>query len=453
MFGGDRRMEAETYLSTGFALRQAIEAQPKGWCRFGDVARVWMPGRLKGIQVKPQLGTPFLAATQVFDARPIPRKWLALQRTADARNRYVADGQILVTCSGAVGRPTIGYSAHANTLISHDLLRVDALESKDRGWIYAYLHAPQVRAMALGAHYGHIIKHLEPEHLQDLPLPLLDDETSKRLLKVTSLILELRNKAYQLTLEAEARFERALGNVTISDWGTNGFVTRASEAFLSKRRRLEASVHNPGVVAIRRHLDEHGEGWISLSQAEYEIWLPKRFKRVPASDGVWMLDSADLSEVNPDLSKRIADGDFGDKHGGRVKAGWVLMARSGQTYGIIGTALLAGKGLEGHVISDHVMRIRPKENAKIHPGYLVTAMSHPVLGRPLVKALAYGSSIPEIDPADISAFQVVRLEQAEEKAIGQLAEKAAHCRSEADILERAMAVEAGEIIARFTEAS
>ena len=39
-------------------------------------------------------------------------------------------------------------------------------------------------------------------------------------------------------------------------------------------------------------------------------------------------------------------------------------------------------------------------------GDRVMALSHPVFGRPLVKSIAYGSSIPEIEVADIEAFEV-----------------------------------------------
>lgn len=107
MFGGDRRMEAETYLSSGYGIRSAIEARSHGWKPFRELARAWMPGRLKGIQVSREYGTAFLAATQVFDVRPVPRKWLSLDRTDDSANRFVRQGMILVTCSGSVGRPTL----------------------------------------------------------------------------------------------------------------------------------------------------------------------------------------------------------------------------------------------------------------------------------------------------------------------------------------------------------
>ena len=62
--------------------------------------------------------------------------------------------------------------------------------------------------------------------------------------------------------------------------------------------------------------------------------------------------------------------------------------------------------------------------------------AHPVLGRPLVKALAYGSSIPHIEASDVSSFEFVRLPKAEESAIADLSEKAADRRAKADVLER-----------------
>ena len=54
-----------------------------------------------------------------------------------------------------------------------------------------------------------------------------------------------------------------------------------------------------------------------------------------------LLGSAYLFEMNPDIEKRIADGDFGDRHARRVKQDWLLLARSGQTYGLNGTLVIA----------------------------------------------------------------------------------------------------------------
>jgi len=448
---GDRRIEAENFLSSGYGLRTAIESKSRGWSRLAVLARTWQPNRLKGIQVSSEYGTPFLAATQVYDVHPIPRKWLSLERTEDASTRFVSDGTILVTCSGSVGRPTLAYSPHRSTLISHDLLRVQPLDERQRGWIYAFLHASQARAMTKGAQYGHIIKHLETSHLDAIPVPLIGDRDAADFNKRVAAILHLRNESYRLTLDAEARFEAALGEKRIVDWGEQGFEIKISSAFALGRRRFEAAFHNPGATAIKNHLKKNGKGFTTISAAGYEVWLPSRFRRIPATEGALLVDSADLTEVNPDLTKYIADGDFGDPYRARVEEGWILMARSGQTYGIIGTCVLAGKDLEGKVISDHVMRIKPTKQAAIAPGYLVTGLSHPRLGRPLIKALAYGSSIPEIEVADIESLEVVRLDPKEEEAIAELAEASAKARAAADIIEREIAGDAEKIIAKFIE--
>ena len=447
ILGGDRRMEGETYLSSGYGLRKAIESKAAGWKHLSEIARVWQPNRLKGIQVGRAFGTPFLAATQVFDVRPIPRKWLALDRTDDAAKRFVQPGMILVTCSGSVGRPTLAYATHQNTLISHDLLRVEALDKKDWGWIYAYLHSSQTRAMTKSIHYGHIIKHLETSHLDGLPVPVVDDKITNDFSTRVSKILELRNESHRLTQEAESRFERALGTVEVKDWGELGFAERAA-SFASGRRRLDASVHNPGAAAIRRHLAKNGKGFTSFAESGFDIWVPGRYKRIPAEDGVIYRDSADLLEVSPDLAKRFADCGFGDRFRGRVKNGWILIPCSGQVYGIIGTATLGTDALDDQVVSNHVVRAAPRKDS-VPVGYVMIALSHPTLGRPLVKALAFGSSVPELDPDDLAGLEIVRLEAREESAIAELAEASAQARSAADLLEREIAANAGDLIDRF----
>lgn len=444
---GDRRMEAETYLSSGYGLRIAMEAHTE-WRPLRDFARVWQPSRLKGILVSAGVGTPFLAATQVFDIRPVPRKWLALARTDNAADRFVAAGTIVVTCSGAVGRATLAHAPHANTLVSHDLLRVTPRDQEQWGWVYAYLRSSQARAMMSGAQYGHIIKHLEVSHLDALPVPNVPAEIAFAFQNRVQDILVMRDEAHRLTLEAESRFAREVGEIDVTDWGESGFVERGAN-FAAGRRRLDASAHNPGARAIQRHLANRGAGTATIADAGFRVWVPGRYKRIPAEDGVVYYDSADLLETNPDTSKRFADCGFGDEHGGRVDRNWLLMPCSGQVYGIIGTAVLAGASLDGQVVSNHVMRLAPEPDAAIRAGYLITALTHPVYGRPLVKALAFGSSVPELDPAEVRDLRVVRLSKDDEDAIAELAEESAARRAEADVLERQLGDEASRLVDRF----
>lgn len=448
LMNGDRRMEAENYLAGGYGIRLAMEARKAGWTSMGKLARVWQPLRLKGIQVSREFGTPFLAATQVFDLRPVPRKFLSLDRTNNAANRFVTSGMILVTCSGSVGRATLASKPLEGILISHDLLRVEPEQEKLWGWLYAYLRAPQTRAMMTSAQYGHVIKHLEVSHLNALPMPVLRDELLEDFRAKVQTILDARNKAQTLLTEAESRFEAFIGTPDASDIGEEGFSIRASGMFYG-RRRMEGFFHNPAIHAIRKHFAARKLKSIALGAGGFDVWLPNRFKRISAEDGVPLLDSSDLFEINPDISRHIADGDFGDRYEGRVKAGWLMVSRSGQIYGLNGSVAIANNFHEGKVVSDDIIRIAPRADAAMRAGYLFVAMTHPVLGRPLVKGQIYGSSIPHLDVTDVETLQIVRLEPSIEDAIADLAEQGAALLAKADLLENDIAADAEAIIDRF----
>ena len=72
LFSGQRRMEAETYLTAGYGIRLAIEARA-GWVKFSELAHASAPPRIKQVLVSPEYGIPYLNTSQVFDVRPKPR--------------------------------------------------------------------------------------------------------------------------------------------------------------------------------------------------------------------------------------------------------------------------------------------------------------------------------------------------------------------------------------------
>ena len=132
--------------------------------------------------------------------------------------------------------------------------------------------------------------------------------------------------------------------------------------------------------------------------------MPARFKRIYGEQGTTYLDSGPIFEVNPELSKFLTSATPIDLDAYMVQRGWLLMACSGQIYGINGQAILANRWHEGKVITQHVMRIVPDDT--IRPGYLQTVLSHPTLGQPLVVSQAYGTSVPELAVEDIEQLPI-----------------------------------------------
>lgn len=431
LVSGERRLEAETYLSDGYLLRQRIEAIASD--HLEQLARVWQPGRLKGIQVSADKGVPFLAATQVFDIRPTPRKWLSTHRTPDAEERFVKHDWILVTRSGSVGNTIMTYRPLDGLIISDDLLRVVPLHGEDRGYLYAYLRTRYARGMMRSTKYGNIIKHLEPEHLQVIPVVRASTSIKATLDDAIVRCFARRNEAYELLLSAETLFSETIGAVDFTT-AELGFPVKARDMF-RRSRRLDAYSHNPLAGAIIRALGKTKKPVVPLRQVSDRVFLPNRFTRgTPLRQGIPLVGSEELFQVNPEIDKFLpqsaADAEL------LVKSGWLLVARSGQIYGINGRVVLAGPWLENKIVSEHAIRIVPRER-EIRPGYLSIALGHPTLGRPLVLREVFGTSIPEIDPEALREVPVVRLGEPED-VIANKAERAAVLRALADELEDAV---------------
>ncbi len=426
MASGDRRLEAETYLSAGFQVRHVIQGAALQVSPLGILAKVWQPSRLKGIRVSAEHGVPFIAATQAFDVWPTPRKWLSSKKTPHLAARYVEPDWILVTCSGTVGDAIITYSAHAGLVISHDLLRIEIGEPRLRSYVYAFLRTWFGRAMMRSSHYGNVIKHLEVTHLQQIPVPVLDwllDEMHEQIVSV----FVARDKAYRLDMWSRTKFAEVMRDRPhIAN--TEGYAIPISHIF-SGRRRLEANAHSPDARFVSQVYARNSESVVALGQVA-SAYVPDWFNRIYGKKGTAYLDSEPIFKINPETTKTLTPATNIDWDAYMVQRGFLLMACSGQTYGLNGQTTIANQWHEGKVVTQHIMRIVPR-SGEIRPGYLQTVLSHPTLGQPLVVSRAYGTSVPELAPEDIEQLPIPRLAHQVEDEIAEAAEQANELRREA----------------------
>lgn len=436
-----RRLEAETYLADGYGIRLAIEAKTSGWVRFGQLAKASAPPRIKQVMVSPEYGVPYLNTSQVFDVRPKPRKWLAMSKTTKAEERLVKEGTILVMASATVGRSIVATKAHENTVISHHFMRVLPVDAEFAGWVYAFLRSPHALSMMKGSQYASVIRHIEPRHLATLPVPEVSREVAARFQSRVDTIVACRNNAARLRDTAEAAFAAAIGQIGTA--GREEGFTVSLTAAVAGRRRLEAAYHTPRAQAI---IDSF-KTWERLGDITDGIWWGNRFKRHYGDNGIPYLSADDVFTTNPYSSTRILVNPNDGHESFFVERGWIVMACSGQTYGLNGAAAITTEWHENAFFSHDMIRIKPKVGARA--GYLLTVLTHPVLGRPLLIREAYGMSIPHLDPGDVAAFPVVRFDSKIENRIADLAEESSLEQARAEILERELAEEAGKIISGF----
>lgn len=448
---GDRRMEASSYLSDGYGLRVAIEARQAGWSQIGELAHVWQPGRLKGIQVPKNFGLPFLAAGQVFEAQPSARKFLSPDKTPELEARFVNHGTILLSCSGTVGRVTVAHHPHDGHIITHDLLRIDPTDADARGWIYAFMRTTSFRDMATSSHYGHMIKHLEPDHVNALPIVKISEPQQAQFADNFDRMLAYRDMAGKLTDEAYALYESAVGLGTPETVSEKTFAVSIREVMASKRLRLDSTHYAADVHEIKTAMSNSADRVDLLPDVTENVWWPGRFRRVFGDNGTPYVSADELFDLNPPITKLIHSSLVRKADDYAVKSGWLLMARSGQVYGLNGRVLLVSAKHEKYFVSEDIIRIIPNTQ-KISPGYLQAVLSHPTLGRPIVISHAYGTSIPHLEPGDLESVPIPRFKSKTETEIGKRMAQAAELRSDADQLEDAMGAEAESIVSAFMHA-
>lgn len=446
LFSKARRMDAEHYLEKGFQIRCDIESKKSGWLRLKDVAHVWKPPRFKGIEVDSEFGIPFLKAGQIYDMRPIPRKWLSAGHMDYYAELLVDAKTILMTCSGSIGRATFAYDTTKDILVSGDLLRVK-VNLDLWGWVYACLRAPSVREIMNVSQYGHTVKHLDPLHLNELPIPMPEDpKILKWFQEIAEKIFACRNEAFRKLKKAENIFEKQFPGYPKRD-DSSVFIRKASQTIFQNRRRFDAQNHSPEKQSIEEHINSFDPTWSTLEQANCQIWSINRFKSIPAENGIELIGSAQIFELNPDYEKRISTSNIKDIDDGYVEPGWIMMARDGQVYGVIGSVVMATTRHKNKLPSCHVIRIVPGED--ILSGYLCIAIGHPTLGRSRIKTLPCGSSVPTIEVEDLKKFPIPRIKKNIEKAIAELAEAAFELWAEADAIENQIADRAENLILNF----
>lgn len=446
---GERRLEGESYLSDGYGFRLAVEAQRTGWVPLGAISRVWQPSRLKGIAVSPENGTPFLAAGQVFERRPVARKWLSLAQTETPSLRFVSRGVLLVSCSGNVGRVTIAHSPHEGKLITHDLLRVEPADPVQRGWLYAYMKTSQFREMATGTRYGHVVKHLEPEHLQDLPVVTVPPEMAKEFTERVDGIFAARDRAHALIAEAEETYAKRLG-IDLSAVALDDAFSVSARELSHGRRRLDGFFYNRVAAKITSSLASTTLRVDTLADVCHRVFAPSRFSRTFGDTGVPYRSAEELFDLNPPVTKRIYASLVEDPEDYMLHPGWIVMACSGQLYGLNGAVALLNQRHAGTFASHDLIRIVPNES-QIRPGYLLIALGHPTLGRPTIVRHGYGTSIPHLEPTDIARVSIPRLPEHIETSLAERIEEAERLRAEADNAEDEVVQVASDIVSKFMQ--
>jgi type I restriction enzyme S subunit len=437
------RLEASVYDIDGKYAREIL-----GRCIYKSLPLIgehgftsaYSCGRFKRIWL-PHSDLPIYQPSTIMDLDPAPDGYLSNRTKTDISILKVKQGQILATCSGTIGKVSLVTKTLDNKIFSHDLIRINARNINDSGYIYAFLRSKVGNILLQSNRYGAVITHIEPEHLADIPVPNPPDSIKKEIHDFITHSFNLRDESNELIVKATNLLVNELNLPPVHEIKTKRFNNRIdvdnySVKLSNLNGRFDGSYHIPLAKAITEHLKKHAEELISVGDKRISktIILPGRFKRVyvDAGQGRVFFGGKQIFELDPSNKKYLSLA----KHSIRIKnqlevyENMVLITCSGT----IGKVTIVPKHWNHWAANQHIIRIIPSDNKLA--GYMYIFLSS-IYGNTLIRKYTYGSVVDEIDDNHVAQipFPLLR-NKSVQKEINEIALDANKKRYEAYLLEQ-----------------
>jgi len=437
------RLEASVYGIEGRHARNQLEKSKwpiTNLCGANGFATAYHRPRFRRVYVE-KSDNPIYQPAQVNELNPKPTAFISHLTITDINALKVQKGQVLLTCSGTVGNCTYVSETLKNRIFSHDLIRIQPKENP--GFIYAYLKSEFGRTIINTNNYGAVVSHIEPEHLQRIPIPNPPAILKQEISNLIEESFKLRDESNKLIGDAQNCLAKQLRLPSVGELqkDTDLFdrktqVVNFSAALGELDGRLDASYHHPIVKVIERHLAAYADEVPILNDKRLIrcVILPGRFKRIYVGEGsgIIFFSGKNILELDPVDKKYLSFAQHEEKIKREltIKEDMILVTCSGT----IGKVALVPKHWDGWAMTHDIIRIVPRD--KQVAGYLYTWLSSPYAYE-LIKRYAYGAVVGHIEKEHILKVPVPLLnDKSQQEKINMMALEVNNMRTKAYELEQ-----------------
>lgn len=406
------RLEASVYGIESRQARKDLERCKWDVVPLGDgfIKDAFYLGRFKRIYVDKINGIPFILPSQITEVYPKASKFISPKTNVDIESTQVKKGQVLLTRSGTIGVISYVTKTLENQSLSDDVIRIEAKEYS--GYVYAYLKSKVGRLLIETNNYGAVISHIEPEHLNGIPIPNPPPILKQEIHNLVEESFRLRDESNELMDEAQALLKDALQLPDIErlqakakQFEKNAGILNYPVSLSELDNRLDGSYHVPIVLAIEQHLEKTAKEVIKIGdhRISQSIILPGRFKRIYVEEGsgITFFGGKQLYELDPSNKKYLSISQHGDRIKDELKihTNTILITRSGT----IGKVTIVPEHWDSWIPNEHIIRVVPINNEIA--GYLYVWLSSDY-AYPLIIRYTYGAVVDEIDDKQVSEIAI-----------------------------------------------
>lgn len=406
------RLDCQPYLAGALETKIILEGLSLRKDRLDDLTTgpeggIFHAGREKRYWVdSPEFGVPFLGSTDILAADLSNLPFIAKKQIEANPLLLIRKGYTLITRSGTIGRMAYTRPDMDGLACSEHVLRVSPDPQKiPSGYLYAFLSSKFGIPLVISGTYGSIIQGIEPEHIADIPVPRLDPQAEWEIHERVEKAAALRTEAQQAFQEALNMFHRLCELPTLPTQHNPVPFGTTSCRFHDLNGRLDTHYHSRSHQEAMHAVRDGKFGADTVGKYAESIVEPARFKRIQTGDsaegGIPFFGTAALMQFDPEPMYSIWIRGNAEQY--RVSSSTLLIPRSGQIYGIIGTPVLPIGQVIGGTVTEDAIRVNCANGTTA--GYLYIALNSEY-GKRQLKCRAYGSSIPHLDVANIAAVSV-----------------------------------------------
>jgi type I restriction enzyme S subunit len=402
------RMEASVFGIEGRQARRDLERckyPVVNLCGTDGLATAYHRSRFKRIYVE-KSDFPIYQPSQINEIYPKPSAYISDLTPTDIDALRVRKGQVLLTCSGTIGNCTYVGKTLDNLIFSHDLIRIEA--KKYGGFIYTYLKSKNGRSIINTNNYGAVVSHIEPEHLNNIPIPNPPAILKKKIHNLIDKSFRLRDESNELMDESQALLKNAfqLPDIEILKAQAKQFDNKSellnySVSISELNNRFDGSYHVPIVKVIEEHLKKQAQEVTAIGDSRISqcVKLPSHFKRiyVQQGGGTILIGGKNLYSLDPSDKKYLAPSQYSEKlrKNMLISENTIIISAKGSP----GKVVISPKHWNGWLISSNLIKIVPSSNDLA--GYLYCFLSSPY-GDALLKRQVYGAVVDIFEPVHIN---------------------------------------------------
>ncbi|MEU4243452.1 hypothetical protein [Actinoplanes sp. NPDC026619] len=191
------RLDPGPYVSEAYAARMLLQHYPRTQLLGEVTERIFHAGRFRRQwTTDPQHGVPFLGSADIFQADLSNLQMITKKSVAENAKLPLEPGWTLITCSGMTsGRVTYSRLSMKGYACSQDVMRVVPDTQKiPAGYLYTFLAGSLGVSMIKGGVYGTSVRHLEPSHVLDIPVPRIGEFKESQIDALIGEAMKLRQR-------------------------------------------------------------------------------------------------------------------------------------------------------------------------------------------------------------------------------------------------------------------